>query len=333
MSRDHARINLDIWGDDDWLDLPPAAQHLYLVLYTSPSLSFCGAGEWHPGKIAQRAHGWTAADVVAAVPDLLDGQFILIDTDTDEFLVRSWIKHDRLYRVQNMAVSMANARAALASRQLRGVVVHEVQKLRAAEPDLDSWKRDAVVNMLSQKAVDPTTIAPPSFSVSPNASPSVTPKPRGWVSHGPTPAPSPTTAPAPQKNPPYPPNGEPTPPAALPAVPETAAGKPAARRGTQIRDDYMPSKSVIDTIRAELPMVTNDQLQYQHAKFLDHWRKTGKPMKDWDACWRNWMRTAGERGDFARTPNTAPNGIGKPTLKAAGYQAIAEQLIAEMEKP
>ena len=30
----------------DWLDLSPSAQHLYLVLWTSPGLSYCGAGEW-----------------------------------------------------------------------------------------------------------------------------------------------------------------------------------------------------------------------------------------------------------------------------------------------
>jgi hypothetical protein len=42
--RDHARVNLDIWGDDDWRDLTPPAQHLYFTLYTDPELSFCGAG-------------------------------------------------------------------------------------------------------------------------------------------------------------------------------------------------------------------------------------------------------------------------------------------------
>jgi hypothetical protein len=60
----------------------------------------------------------------------------------------------------------------------------------------------------------------------------------------------------------------------------------------------MPPTKVVDAIRAELPNVTNEQLKYQHRKFIDHWKKTGKPMADWDATWRNWIRTAAERGEF-----------------------------------
>ncbi|CQD25355.1 hypothetical protein BN970_07157 [Mycolicibacterium conceptionense] len=129
--KDHSEINLAIWGDDDWLDLTPPAQHLYFVLWTSPQLSYCGAGEWHPGRIAAMSKGWTAQSVEAAAAEISRELFLIIDTNTEEFLLRSWIKHDGLWRKPNMAVSMANARAALASRTLRGVVVHEVQKIKA----------------------------------------------------------------------------------------------------------------------------------------------------------------------------------------------------------
>lgn len=156
--KDHARINLDIWGDDDWLDLTPPAQHLYFVLWTSPQLSYCGTGEWHPGKIASKAKGWTAHAVDAAAVELCAELFLVIDADTEEFLLRSWMKHDGLWRTPNMAVSMANARAELSSRILRGVVVHEVAKIKARQPDSTSWERHAVVTMLSQKAVDPATL-------------------------------------------------------------------------------------------------------------------------------------------------------------------------------
>lgn len=191
---DHARIGLDIWGDDEWLDLPPDAQHLYFVLKTMPP-SFCGAGDWHPGKIAARAKGWTADAVCSSAQVLVDGLFLLIDTNTEEFLLRSWIKHDGLYKVPNMAVSMANARALLASRLLRGVVVHEVQKLQKAQPDLTSWARDTVAKMLTQKAVNPGEVEWP--KVAPNPSPN--PPPKGWVN--PSPNPRATESPNPGANP------------------------------------------------------------------------------------------------------------------------------------
>lgn len=160
MPRDHARVNLDIWGDDDWLDLTPPAQHLYFALWTDPGLILCGAGPWHPGRIAQRARGWSAASVERAAEECSERLFVLIDTDSEEYLLRSWIKHDGLWRTPNMAVSVANARATLASRILRGVIVHEVAKLRSKNKDSTSWKRDSVRNMLTQTAVDPASLDP-----------------------------------------------------------------------------------------------------------------------------------------------------------------------------
>lgn len=158
--KDHGRMNLDIWGDDDFLDVSPLAQHLYFVLWFSPGLSYCGAGDWHPGRISAKANGWTAFDVQAAAAELsrAAGHFLLIDDTTDEFLLRSWIKHDGLWKQPNMAVSMANARADLASRTLRGVVVHEVSKIKRREPGSASWKRNAVAQMLTQTAIDPDTV-------------------------------------------------------------------------------------------------------------------------------------------------------------------------------
>lgn len=160
MARDHARIHVDIWGDDDWLDLSVEAQMLYYTLYTSPGLSLCGAGAWLPKRLAQRSSGWTVPRIEAAAAELARGLFLIIDPDTDEFLLRSWIKHDGLWRTPNMAVSVANARAELASRVLRGVVVFEVQKLRKTDPGSTSWEKEAVGKMLSQRAIDPADLDP-----------------------------------------------------------------------------------------------------------------------------------------------------------------------------
>lgn len=171
--KNHAQVNLDIWGDDPFLDLPPHAQHLYFVLWTSPQLSYCGTGEWHPGRIASRAKGWTPAAVEQSAVTLSTELFLIVDTDTNEFLLRSWIKHDGLWRGPNMAVSMANARADLASRTLRGVVVHEVKKLKTSEPELSSWTREAVVSLLAQKSIDPAELQP----FTPAATPSPTQDP------------------------------------------------------------------------------------------------------------------------------------------------------------
>jgi hypothetical protein len=43
------------------------------------------------------------------------------------------------------------------------------------------------------------------------------------------------------------------------------------------------------------------------AKFVDHFLATGKPMKDWGAAWKNWMRRS---RDFAPA-RASPNGRGR----------------------
>ncbi|UYP17747.1 hypothetical protein OED52_13805 [Rhodococcus sp. Z13] len=184
-------MNLAIWGDDDWLDCTPPAQHLYHTLWHSPGLSYCGAGEWHPGKISTKAKDWTPEAVEAAAVELSRDLFLIIDEVTGEFLIRSWVKHDGLWKIPNMAVSMANARAELASRTLRGVVVHEVLKIRAANPGLSSWQREAVVSMLSQKPVDPATLEPFNPRSNPSANPSANPWAKGWPNPSVNPSPNP----------------------------------------------------------------------------------------------------------------------------------------------
>lgn len=205
--KDHARWPLSLWGEDTVLDLTPPAQHLLFVLWQSPELSYCGSGDWHPGRIATKAKGWTAAAVESAGAELSRDCILVIDPDTGEFLLRFWIAEDGICRQPNMAVSMANARADLASRTLRGVIVHEVLKIKAAQPDLAAWKRDAVAKLLTQKPIDPAELEPynptpdPSAnpSVNPNGNPYADPSAKGYGQGGVNPDadPGPTPAPAP----------------------------------------------------------------------------------------------------------------------------------------
>lgn len=71
------------------------------------------------------------------------------------------------------------------------------------------------------------------------------------------------------------------------------AKKRAANKGTQLPDGWSPSEELrqwtIDYIRERKSGVSAG---HELEVFRDHWKKTGKPMKDWDATWRNWIREA-----------------------------------------
>lgn len=158
MAREHARIQTDIWIDDDFLDLTGPAQHLYFVLTTQMTLSFCGVLNWHPGRISQLAAGWTIEAVEEAASELSDARYIVIDETTGEALVRSFIRNDGLLTSPNISKAMYRTFSEIGSRNLRGVVVFELNRLNIEQPNLKGW--EVCGELLGKRAIDPASLTP-----------------------------------------------------------------------------------------------------------------------------------------------------------------------------
>lgn len=172
MAREHAKIRLDIWADGEWRDLDVDCQHLYLLLLSHPTLSYVGVADWRPGRIAQMAKGLTAERVRETAGRLQASEFILTDDESEEVLIRSFVKHDGLLKQPKMSVSMANAFGATASNPIREVIAYEVQKLRERDSELAAWRVKQVQTVLDAKA---SPISAFTLSVTPGFTPGVTP--------------------------------------------------------------------------------------------------------------------------------------------------------------
>lgn len=130
MANDHARIRRDIWGDEDWRTLTSSAQWLYMHLLSSPTLTFAGIADWRPSRIAALSADLSASDVRVFAGELAEGRFILPDEDTEEVLIRSWVKHDGLLRSPNVTKALVKAHNGTASRILRAVLVDQLATLQ-----------------------------------------------------------------------------------------------------------------------------------------------------------------------------------------------------------
>lgn len=196
MARDFGQVKLSIWNDDDFLDLTPGAQHLYIVLLSSPGLSWVGVNDWHPGRLASRAKGWTKQEVIAAAGELVRSRFIVIDPDTDEVLVRSFVRNDGFMKQPNLATSMARAFSVVGSRLLQGVIVHELQRLKREQPDIAGWRSEEARVVVGKRAIDPHDHPSYDPSVDPSIDPQIDPSVEGerHPSVDPSIDPSPTTA-------------------------------------------------------------------------------------------------------------------------------------------
>lgn len=176
MARDRASIRVDMWGDGDFRRLSVYAQWLYMALLSHPTLSYAGVADWRPGRLAAFSSTAEAADVEDAAAELMRGRFILVDTDTEEVLVRSFVKHDGLLKQPKLTVSMCNAFAAVASPMLREVIAFEVQKLNLREPGLKAWEVVQMKTILAESA-SPIDAFTPGFThrFTPDVTPGFTP--------------------------------------------------------------------------------------------------------------------------------------------------------------
>ena len=141
MARDHARVLCKVWMDRDWQGLPLDAQWLYLHLLSHPRLTYAGTVDWRPSKIAKSARDMTSDDVEAAALPLEAGDkpLIVVDRDTEEALIRTFIKHDGLLGNGNVTLAMVKAWDALESEQLKGVISHELARIHEDSPDLRAF--------------------------------------------------------------------------------------------------------------------------------------------------------------------------------------------------
>lgn len=140
MAREHARIWLDINDDDDFEQLGPIAQWLYVrVLLTDATLNYCGVADWRPKRLLRKAAGLTLGDVLGAAAELEQKRYALFDLDSEEVLVRSYIRRDELLRNPKMAATVIKAYPAIASSTLRAAVVTEVLRIKAEHPEYSSW--------------------------------------------------------------------------------------------------------------------------------------------------------------------------------------------------
>lgn len=157
MARIYGQTKVSIWADDDFLDLSPMAQWLYWHLSTHPDLSHCGVADWRPKRILPKAKGLTVDLLESAAEELLDGFYIITDEDTEEVLVRSFMRSDGLLKQRNMGAAVAKAHASVASRTIRAVIVHELHRLKDENPDWTSW--GALKGAMSGRSMNPREMA------------------------------------------------------------------------------------------------------------------------------------------------------------------------------
>jgi len=139
MARDHARFYVRMWGETDWRSLHPLSQWLFMHLISAPTMTQAGIAEWRPSRIAALAETLTPETVETIAYDLERRAYLLVDRVTEEVLVRSFIRNDKVLEQPNVTIAACRAWTAASSAPIRALVVHELKRLQKDAPNARAW--------------------------------------------------------------------------------------------------------------------------------------------------------------------------------------------------
>lgn len=103
MARRVAWIKCEIWHNPDWTGLTSQAQRLYTLILGQPDLNHCGLISLRPRRWAGLAADTTTETILEALTELEHAEFVVVDYDTEEVWVRTFVEHDGVLTQPNVA--------------------------------------------------------------------------------------------------------------------------------------------------------------------------------------------------------------------------------------
>jgi hypothetical protein len=357
MARGHGRILTSIWEDEDFLALDQPQQRLYLFLISQPNLNHAGLLDLTLRRWSRKAAGLSVADLDKLLMALEHARFVVVDDDTEELLIRSFVRNDGVWRMPKVMGAMVSGALEISSPKLRLALLAEMDRIPLCELSDDPTKTargegpsiraqvtehiDTLRRAFGNPNPDPNGRGSRTPSATPSGTPSDTPDEGGreastrgragaHVHAAPALSPSPAPTPAPE---------------------ERGVGEPDSQSGSTAvvkhqRSDDRPAPidddgfEVNDAMRrwAVSTFGAALDIEYETAQFVSHFRADGGRRRNWPEEWKKWLRRSAKyASDRQQTQVARGNVVQLPTgqtltgtdAKVAGWMAIAEQLRQE----
>lgn len=274
MAREYSRVKLSIWNDPDFRTRSVDAQCLYFTLLTHPGITSCGVVEWREAKLVKMSADMTVDRLREAAWNLGQANLIAVDAETEEALVRSFVRHDGILQSPNMTRALVREHATIASLRLMALVSREVRRGFDEHPEWRGFEAsEPVRKQFLEPFGNPSEMVPEWFH---NGS-ILVPSELGVQGGEPFQNGSKTVSPFPQPSSPT----------------STEVGGPR-KRGTRIPDIFPVTSDMRTWAATNAPFLDLDR---ETENFTAYWRsKTRDATKlDWNLTWQKWMRTESDR--------------------------------------
>lgn len=130
MARKFGQINSQTWTDSDFKqDLGVDAQWLYFVLCSQSNLNGAGVVPLQDRKWRKYARDMNDDRIEAALAELQSYWYVLVDEETEEVLIRTFIRNDGLWKQPNVLLGALRSAEGVMSDTLRAVIWDELQRI------------------------------------------------------------------------------------------------------------------------------------------------------------------------------------------------------------
>jgi hypothetical protein len=135
MARDHARIFTSIWADKDFRTLKAEDQQTYFMVLSDSGLTHCGTGIITMKRWIGQSAGRTDRALHKSLDMLCERRYLVLDWATEEVLVRSMLRNDKVFRLPNVAKSAYASWKSVHSPIIRAEVLYEVHRVHEGPAD------------------------------------------------------------------------------------------------------------------------------------------------------------------------------------------------------
>lgn len=165
MAQDFTPLFRSIWSDKDFRALTVGGQHAYLMLLSHPDRNSAGVLSLTRQKWTRLAADLSPDRLDAALVELDDTGFIVVDESTEEVLVRSFIRRATVYKHIRMFAKALREVSEVESERLRSALGQELVRLpklavpttnskMAAEAEAAQTRLDELASMLCDAPPD-----------------------------------------------------------------------------------------------------------------------------------------------------------------------------------
>jgi hypothetical protein len=126
---DYGKLLSRIWSDPEFTSLDARAQQLYCLLISYATRNYAGVLPLTLKRWAKSTRDATVDNITDALKALTAAKFVAVDWDTEELLIRTYIRNDEVYRQPNLMISARRSALQVESPALRWVLHDELLRL------------------------------------------------------------------------------------------------------------------------------------------------------------------------------------------------------------